>query len=209
VKLHLGCGRRYLPGFYHIDALAYSHVDMVADIAELKLPDESADEIYLCHVLEHFPRQSILPLLRNFYRILKQEGCLRISVPDFKACVEHYNGHNLHELLGLLVGGQRKDQYDFHSMIFDFELLKLFLENSGFQDISIYSAEEFLPKDFDDYSKAYLPHRDPTGRLMSLNVRATKRKEMEESFPSNPVLAHAVGIKRQYEPIPIISLDDL
>jgi predicted SAM-dependent methyltransferase len=200
LKLHLGCGKRYLPGYFHIDAIPYPHVNLVADVGNLAFPTDSVEEIYLCHVLEHFPRNRILNILLSYNRILKEDGVIRVAVPDFEACVKRYNGQNLHELLGLLVGGQKEGQFDFHSMIFDFNLLKLFLENSGFCDVALYSASDFLPHDFDDYSKAYLPHLDSSGLLMSLNVQARKGKcaECDIESSNRTILDYAMSLKKQY-----------
>ena len=58
MKLHLGCGKRHIPGFVHIDAVDYAHVDHVATIDNLGfIGDDSVDLIYNCHVLEHFRRR--------------------------------------------------------------------------------------------------------------------------------------------------------
>jgi len=52
------------------------------------------------------------------------------------------------------------------------------LEKAGFTNISTYDWREFLPDDYDDYSRAYLPHMDfDSGRLMSLNMVARKARE--------------------------------
>ncbi len=61
MKLHIGCGERFLPGYKHIDARAFPHVDYVTDKLD-NLPmfkDNSVDEIYACHLLEHMPRSVI------------------------------------------------------------------------------------------------------------------------------------------------------
>ena len=55
MKLHLGCGKRYIKGFVHIDILDYPHIDHISSIDNLSfLADNSVDLIYNCHVLEHF-----------------------------------------------------------------------------------------------------------------------------------------------------------
>jgi hypothetical protein len=49
------------------------------------------------------------------------------------------------------------------------------LQSHQFNNVQRYNWKEFLPKDFDDYSKSYLPHCEfETGTLMSLNITATK-----------------------------------
>ena len=80
VKLHLGCGKRYIPGFVHIDLVDYEHIDYHNSIDDLSLfEDNSVDLIYTCHVLEHFHRNRIPTVLNEWYRVLKINGTLRIS----------------------------------------------------------------------------------------------------------------------------------
>jgi len=46
VKLHLGCGKRYIPGFVHVDLADFPHIDYRSDVRSLPmLKDESADLI--------------------------------------------------------------------------------------------------------------------------------------------------------------------
>ena len=44
MKLHLGCGKRYIGGYIHIDAIEYPHIDHVSTIDHLSfIPDSSID----------------------------------------------------------------------------------------------------------------------------------------------------------------------
>jgi predicted SAM-dependent methyltransferase len=178
MKLHLGCGKKFIPGFIHIDIKDYDHVDYKNhDIRTLKMFDnDTVDEIYICHVLEHFSRKETTSLLSEYARVLKKEGKIRISVPDFDAIVSVYNKErNLSSVLGLLYGG-RRDSYDFHNIVFNFDSLKNILEQLGFSNVERYDTWSFLGEDLDDYSKAYIPHMDRNGTLMSLNIIASKSK---------------------------------
>ena len=58
MKLHIGCGEKYLPGWKHLDARKFPHVDYVTNkLDKLDMfADNSVEEIYACHVLEHFTR---------------------------------------------------------------------------------------------------------------------------------------------------------
>ena len=199
MKLHLGCGPRYLPGYIHVDILKYNHIDILADICDLsQIPNESVDDIYASHVLEHFNRYQILPVLREWNRVLKINGVIHISVPDFLAVIEHYQSNEyLPELIGLVCGGQ-KNEYDIHKMVYDEKLLTQFLNESGFDDVKRYSWQDYLPCDYDDYSKCYLPHKNfDNGRLMSLNLAGIKVKSAPFEDPSNDLL-FAMGIKKNY-----------
>lgn len=176
-KLHLGCGARYLPGWYHIDALEYEHIDEIGPVDRLdSFASGTVSQIYACHVLEHFGRYEYSSVLTEWARVLKPGGVLWLAVPDFQAVARRYaKTRDIHEILGLVVGGQR-DIYDFHKIIFDIHNLTETLQQVGFTSVNRYDWRDFLGKDFDDYSRAYLPHLDfEKGQLMSLNVRAIRK----------------------------------
>ena len=59
MKLHVGCGERFLPGWKHLDARNFPHVDYVTDKLDM-FADNSVEEIYACHVLEHFTRAEMI-----------------------------------------------------------------------------------------------------------------------------------------------------
>lgn len=89
MKLHLGCGERYLEGYVNIDFPLSEHTvqqksvaDLHADLLSLRYPAQSVDEIRLHHVFEHFPRQTACALLAAWHTWLKTGGALRIEVPD-------------------------------------------------------------------------------------------------------------------------------
>jgi SAM-dependent methyltransferase len=176
MKLHLGCGKRYIPGFVHIDAIDYPHVDHVASIDNLVfLPDNSVDLIYNCHVLEHFKRRDVLRVLKEWNRVLKPNGVLRTSVPDFEALAEIYVARrDLSLVVGPLFGGQDY-LYNIHYNVFDLPALRTQLENAGFGNVRRYDWRETEHAGVDDYSQAYIPHMDKdNGRLVSLNTECTK-----------------------------------
>lgn len=178
VKLHIGCGKKYLPGYKHVDVIDYDHVDYICDARHLNMiEDETISEIYACHVLEHVERSEVTDVLCEWSRVLRPDGVIRVAVPDFGAIVEEYlENRDLMCFQGLLYGGQTYD-YNFHHIAFDYEVLKGLLEDAGFSGVCRYKWQEFLSEGYDDYSRAYLPHMDlENGRLMSLNVMARKNK---------------------------------
>ena len=177
MKLHLGCGKRHIPGFFHIDAIDYPHVDHVATIDNLSfLGDGTVDLIYNCHVLEHFKRREVHKVLTEWLRVLKPDGILRISVPDFASLCEVYqrHGHKLELVIGALFG--RQDYlYNIHYNVFDFPTLSKALEAVGFAQVRRYDWRETEHAAIDDYSQAYIPHMDKEhGIQISLNVECVK-----------------------------------
>jgi predicted SAM-dependent methyltransferase len=178
MKLHIGCGKRFIPGFVHVDAAKFDHVDHVADIRSLPFTDGTADLIYACHVLEHLGRFEFADALKEWFRVLRPNGVLRLSVPDFSACAALYYEQGLKDgltgLLGLVMGGQR-DAMDFHRMIFDEAFLAGALKDCGFAEVRRWDWRTTEHAGVDDYSQAYLPHlAKDSGRHMSLNLEAVK-----------------------------------
>jgi hypothetical protein len=90
MKLHLGCGQRYLEGYRNIDFPASEHTiqqqsvaDERADLTTLRFATGSVAEVRLHHVFEHFPRPQAVGLLVCWHAWLQEGGVLRIEVPDF------------------------------------------------------------------------------------------------------------------------------
>lgn len=176
MKLHLGCGKRHIPGFVHIDAVDYPHVDHVASIDNLSfIPDGSVDLIYNCHVLEHFKRREVGRVLTEWRRVLKPGGVLRISVPDFaQLCAVYQREGRIDLVVGALFG--RQDYlYNIHYNVFDLASLTLDLEQAGFAAVRRYDWRQTEHAGVDDFSQAYIPHMDKDrGTLISLNVECNK-----------------------------------
>lgn len=176
MKLHLGCGKRYIPGFIHVDAVNFDHIDHVATIDNLSfIQDNSVDLIYNCHVLEHFKRNDVVRVLKEWNRVLKPNGILRISVPDFRALCEVYiRTKDLNLVVGPIFGRQNY-LYNIHYNIFDEVSLTKNLLDAGFTDINRYDWRNTEHANIDDYSQAYLPHMDKeNGTHISLNIECKK-----------------------------------
>ena len=176
MKLHLGCGRRYIAGYVHIDVVDHPHVDHVSSIDSLSfLQDGSAEVIYNCHVLEHFKRREVQRVLREWYRVLAPGGILRTSVPDFAALCEVYSRT---PDLGLVIGpifGRQDYLYNIHYNLFDFATLERQLHEAGFCGVRRYDWRQTEHAGVDDFSQAYIPHMDKArGVLISLNVECAR-----------------------------------
>lgn len=180
MKLHLGCDKRFIPGFVHVDLADYPHIDHRHDIRSLPMiADGSADLVYACHALEYFDRVEVLDVLAEWRRTLRSGGVIRLAVPDFEALVAVYGEtRDLARVIGPLYGrwpvpGAGVTIH--HRTVYDFTSLKAVLESAGFAGVRRYDWRETEHRDVDDYSQAYIPHMDKAhGRLISLNVEATR-----------------------------------
>jgi predicted SAM-dependent methyltransferase len=90
-RLHLGCGGRHHPDWLNLD-LKPQHPSVARfDVTEpLPFGDQQFDAVYHAHLLEHLPRASALPFLRECHRVLKPGGILRVVVPDLEQIARIY-----------------------------------------------------------------------------------------------------------------------
>ena len=142
-KLHIGCGEKYIPEWINIDATS-KVADMNINIHDLKkhFKENSIDEIYTCHTLEHFGRHEYMSVLKTSHYLLKNKGVITISVPDFHELISHYyETGRLFDVIGSLYGGQ-KDDYDYHKWGHTFETLSSDLAEIGFNCIERYDWEK-------------------------------------------------------------------
>ena len=183
MKLHLGSSDRLLPPpWVNVDLIEPSSIRegydfTVGNVINLEqFGNDTIDEIYASHVLDHMSRNKELDkALDEWYSVLKPGGILRIAVSDFDKVVKMYNeGLDLERLWGHIVGGH-KSQFDKHGCSFNFVVLRRYLEKHGFVNVKRYRWQDFLPDGFDDLSRCFIPHLSfDDGILMSLNVIAQK-----------------------------------
>jgi len=133
------CGGAYPlgEGSINVDIKAIPGVDVVTDITRgLPFRSESVDEIASCGTLEHFSRSELETILREFFRVIKKGGLLKIGVPDLQRIINAYAlGTIEHEVVNQYLYGRGKDAYDLHRMAFDFEGLFGLLKDTGFSRI--------------------------------------------------------------------------
>ena len=179
LKLHLGCGAVFLPGFVHIDLAEFDYVRYHQDVRDLsRFSDDSIGLIYACHVLEYFDLQEAAGALREWRRVLKPGGVLRLAVPDFDKLTQVYHQHEggLASVLGPLYGRMpMSGKLIYHKTVYDYESLSYLLRVLGFHGIHRWDWRKTEHSEIDDCSQAYWPHMDKeNGILISLNVEARK-----------------------------------
>jgi len=178
-KLHVGCGKRFIPGFVHVDQVDFSHVDHVQDIRRLpNFADNTASLIYACQVIEYFDREEVLGILADWRRVLAPGGILRLSVPNFAMiCKLYQSGLALDKFLGTLYGRipDGKGGFVYHRTTYDEFSLRELLGSLAFSDIHLWDWRQTEHADVDDFSQAYFPHMDKEhGILFNLNMQAIK-----------------------------------
>ena len=143
--LHLGCGPHYLsfPGWINIDGNLFSPKDLWLDVTiGLPFSDQSIDAIYAHHFLEHLSEKGLRRILKESYRVLKPGGGVRFVTPDLRKAIQAYAlsddrfFSDWPDHRGSL-GGKLNNYLlcrDQHRFMFDFEFLREFLREAGFQE---------------------------------------------------------------------------
>jgi predicted SAM-dependent methyltransferase len=88
---NLGCGNRFHEDWINLDFKSNSDKVIEYNLLE-KLPfeDNSVDVVYTSHVLEHFSKCDAPKFLDECYRVLKQNGIIRVVVPDLEQLMKNY-----------------------------------------------------------------------------------------------------------------------
>ena len=73
----------------HIDHGDFAHLHS-RNITSLPFADGAAALVYASHVFEYFDRQEAPLVLREWRRVLRPGGVLRLAVPDFEAVARLY-----------------------------------------------------------------------------------------------------------------------
>jgi SAM-dependent methyltransferase len=80
IRLNIGCDRTQIAGFLGVDFNPDVDPDVLAEADNLPYEDNTVDEIYASHVLEHLPYGNTA--LQEWFRVLKPGGMVTVMVPD-------------------------------------------------------------------------------------------------------------------------------
>lgn len=138
MKLNIGDGGIVHPDYIGVD-IQRGQDATTLDWLHSSLPGE-VDEIRASHILEHFPQAQIQDVLREWVRVLKPGGVLKIAVPDFRILAEQFLAGAGLNFQGYVMGGQI-DQHDFHKTMFDEGTLRERLQAVGLLNIRVWKDD--------------------------------------------------------------------
>lgn len=144
MKLHLGCGKKYLEGYVNIDAKS-PVADMQLDhLGKLPFDEESVEEIMAIHLLEHIWPQDVEDHLRHWCTLLQPKGKLILELPDLYKSAKNYikaidsGDHGDIQKMALWpIYGDNPDRnvYDCHKWGWTFKTLRYKLWEAGFNNV--------------------------------------------------------------------------
>jgi len=93
IMLNLGAGEQRIDGYIGIDIKDCGQ-DMIWDLREgIPFPDNSVDEVYSCHFLEHLTDDEAIEMMKEIYRVLKPKGQTHHRLPHQQHPTAYYFGH--------------------------------------------------------------------------------------------------------------------
>lgn len=181
-KLHLGCGAHILPGWTNIDI--YGRNIQLDILKGLPLKNNSVNFIYHAHFIEHFDVEQNLRIFKDCYRVLNENGCLRILFPDLVKHCQIYLNKDLETLYkykerGIIVFESERFEfnlltkwlnqvfYDFgHKFIYDFETIEAIAKKVGFREI--YLVEQGKSEFKDLVNIDYYPNTEKLNSIVEI-----------------------------------------
>lgn len=104
MKLNLGCGPHVMNGWINYDS-GYPEDKRIINcnliLGNLPHADKSTDFIFSEHFIEHAPKDKMIYLFRECYRVLKQGGVMRVSTPNLSYLISNYSSRRLWQIPGV------------------------------------------------------------------------------------------------------------
>lgn len=190
-KVEIGSGYSPHPGYLHLDIRkGLPELDYVCDFSKEKLPfkDGEVSEILANHLIEHLSFRKLPFVIREWHRVLSPGGKITLRTPNLRFICENYlagkttpehpvdegfvKEHLANEVTPAwwanikLFSGQDYEA-NFHSVCFDFEMLKATLERYGFTDVK----EEKFDKTFSP-GELQVTAKKPKGEVLVIRKAA-------------------------------------
>lgn len=192
--INLGSAHLTANNFINIDFFFFSkELDYTADLRfPLKIDDQCIEGIFCEHTFEHLTYENNKMLFKECYRILKPGGIIRIILPDVSLFINNYTHNNIEwfkrweeTMFTTSIDPKRAkrklqtpieaisfitQEYG-HRSAWDFEALKIYLENAGFSKITKKSFRE------GEDEKLLIDSDLNSRRLVSIYVEAKKAEK--------------------------------
>lgn len=128
--LNIGAGSDIKSGMVNIDIRPLPGIDKVLDARKLPYGDNTVDRIIAIDIIEHFGRNEVADVLKEWNRVLKPGGTLIFRTPDLHLIMEEYLSAHIDgwEACRRIFGNQDYPE-NTHKCIFDINILHQLLEN--------------------------------------------------------------------------------
>jgi predicted SAM-dependent methyltransferase len=136
--INLGCGSHFHEDWVNVD-FAVTGKDVIAHNLNSGIPfqNDTFNVVYHSHVLEHFSKKNAGFFIAECYRILKNDGILRVVIPDLEQIIIEYQ-----KQLQLAITGEEKSVLNYNWIML--ELFDQMVRNQSGGDMAEYIFQEKL-----------------------------------------------------------------
>jgi predicted SAM-dependent methyltransferase len=139
--------------------------DVICDLRRLPVPDQTFDIVFSSHTLEHFAFNDVQKVLKEWVRILKVGGELRLVVPNLRHVGHRLAIDQVYPTDMMVLYGEQDYPKNFHAAGFTPRMLSALVGSLGcFEDIETAEQDTFGA---------------PNATNWSLQLRARKVKHLE------------------------------
>jgi len=136
MKLDIGAGLTPRPGFMSLDVVAEVHPDICAPMWAVPVPDNSVDELFSTHSLEHIPQERVILTLQEWLRILRPGGKLVLQTPDLIWICKNFLEHPEPNWHLATIYGLQTTPGEYHQTGFTESILRDYLLQAGWTILS-------------------------------------------------------------------------
>jgi predicted SAM-dependent methyltransferase len=146
--LHLGCSNNKFENWINADFFNSSKTaDWMLDLRyPLNCKDNVWDGVFTEHTIEHLYPDHVMNLLKELHRTMNTNAWIRITVPDLQKYINYYCGKEVDREFSKFRTGceaiRTLTQDYIHLSTWDINLLTIFLEEAGFENIKEVSFME-------------------------------------------------------------------
>jgi len=134
IRLDIGSGGKASAhlgsGWLGVDPFC-KDADVNADMWDLPFADDSVDEIFTSHALEHISKAQVAMTLREWQRVLKYGAKLTIRVPDLEWCCRNWLSHQTTGWEMDTIYGHQGHPGEFHKTGFSKDILQQYARQAG------------------------------------------------------------------------------
>jgi predicted SAM-dependent methyltransferase len=160
MKLNIGSGENKVEGFVNIDMEEGCRPDLLLDIRKERFPysDNSVEEAWMTHALEHIERRYWDQLFMEVKRVLIINGKFVLAYPEFSKCATNFlnNKNNNRTFWAATLFGLQRWPGDYHVTPMDSSELATILESYGFYRI------QWVPESGEEFNSVMVAFSDPT-----------------------------------------------
>lgn len=140
LKLYLGCGTNVKEEYINVDQYVFAPNVINIDIFNLPIENNTVDEIFTEHMLEHLSKYEVPQALKEWARVLKVDGKLVMNLPNLEWCLQQWLAKPEKERWGWqldTIFGLQTHPGEFHKTGFSKPRLHQLLTGAGFKEIRI------------------------------------------------------------------------